>query len=301
MAHGLNQPLLATAANPVNCGYDGSTSACITTNTSKNAKLRVPVLGETPTALMASEFVGHSSYHSLQATFRRQISRVLTLQSAYTLSKAMNNNTVYNDQNRIELSNGRASFDRTHRLVTNFDYQLPSPQSGSGWKRGLWTGWSLAGIIVAQSGMPMTLTDPSGGTVYSRAGTSTITMCGQSTYADLITAGGTKDRLNQWINPSAICAAPALGADGSTGYGNSGVSIINGPGQVNTDFSFGKRSRVGGLREDASLIFRVEFYNALNSAQFSNPGTTLGTASFGVITQTSVAPRLIQFALKYMF
>ena len=32
-----------------------------------------------------------------------------------------------------------------------------------------------------------------------------------------------------------------------------------------------------------------------------NPGTTLGTASFGVITQTSVAPRLIQFGLKYLF
>ena len=87
----------------------------------------------------------------------------------------------------------------------------------------------------------------------------------------------------------------------TTGYGNAGVSIMNGPGQVNTDFSIGKRSRVGGLREDAQLAFRAEFYNALNRAQFANPGSTLGTASFGVITQTSVAPRLIQFGLKYQF
>ena len=76
---------------------------------------------------------------------------------------------------------------------------------------------------------------------------------------------------------------------------------MNGPGQVNTDFSLGKRSRVGGLREDAELAFRVEFYNALNHPQFANPGTTLGTASFGVITQSSVAPRLIQFGVKYLF
>jgi hypothetical protein len=76
---------------------------------------------------------------------------------------------------------------------------------------------------------------------------------------------------------------------------------MNGPGQVNTDFSLGKRSRVGGLREDAELAFRAEFYNALNSPQFTNPGTTLGTATFGVITSTSVAPRLIQFGLKYLF
>ena len=37
----------------------------------------------------------------------------------------------------------------------------------------------------------------------------------------------------------------------------------------------------------------------MNHPQFANPGTTFRTASFGVITQTAVAPRLIQFALKY--
>ena len=55
------------------------------------------------------------------------------------------------------------------------------------------------------------------------------------------------------------------------------------------------------LRENAQLAFRTEFYNALNHPQFANPGTTFGTATFGVITQTSVAPRLIQFGLKYIF
>ena len=46
---------------------------------------------------------------------------------------------------------------------------------------------------------------------------------------------------------------------------------------------------------------RLERYNALNHPQFANPGTSLNTAAFGVITQNSVAPRLIQFALKYLF
>jgi hypothetical protein len=301
MAHGLNQPRLASASTPVNCGYDGDKSHCITTNTSKNAKQRVAILGETPTALLTSDFVGESGYHSMQATFRTQISRALTLQSAYTLSKALNNLVVYNDQNRLDLANGRAGFDRTHRLISNFDYQLPEWHGTSRWKGGLWKGWSVAGIVIVQSGLPMTLTDPNGGAVFGRAGTSTITMCPQASYADLATSGGTRQRLGQWINSSAICAAPVVGSDGATGYGNAGVSVLNGPGQVNTDFSIGKRSRVGGLREDAELAFRVEFYNALNSAQFANPGTTLGTASFGVITQTSVAPRLIQLGLKYLF
>lgn len=301
MAHGLNQPLLASASSPLNCGYDGDPSHCITTNTSKNAKQRTPILGETPTALLSSEFAGRSWYQSLQATYRVQLARSLTFQAAYTWSKAMNDMTVYNDQNRLDLAKGRASFDRTHRLITNFDYQLPHPATLRGWRGTLTQGWSVAGIVVAQSGLPMTLTDPSGGAVYGRAGTSTITLCSGATYADLVTAGGLHERLGNWINTKAICAAPAAGSDGATGYGNSGQSLMNGPGQVNTDFSIGKRSRVGGLREDAELAFRVEFYNALNMAQFSNPGTALGTASFGVITQTSVAPRLIQFGLKYLF
>ena len=49
------------------------------------------------------------------------------------------------------------------------------------------------------------------------------------------------------------------------------------------------------------LAFRLEIYNALNHPQFSNPGTSLGTATFGVITQNTVAPRLIQLAVKYLF
>ena len=122
-----------------------------------------------------------------------------------------------------------------------------------------------------------------------------------ATYNDLKTSGNVGSRLNAWFNPSPICNAPVVGADGSTGYGNAGQSIIDGPGQFNTDFSIGKTSTVGGIREDAALAFRVEFYNALNHPNFGNPGTTSGTTNFGVINQTSVSPRLIQFGMKYVF
>ena len=67
--------------------------------------------------------------------------------------------------------------------------------------------------------------------------------------------------------------------------------------------------RVGGhLRrspiasERHTLQFRAEFFNALNHPQFNNPGAAVSTpTTFGVITGTSVNPRLIQFALKYAF
>jgi len=285
ISRGLNQPLLASAAQPVNG---------VTTNTSLNASLRVPIPGETPTALADNEFAGASSYHSLQTTLRSPVWHGLSFQGNYTYSRAMNNTSIDNDQNNLALDWARASFDRTHRSTVNFDYQLPLGGRLLG-------GWSLTGILIVQSGLPMTLTDPNGGSVYGKAATSTITLCPGATYASLITAGDSSARINNWIDSAAICGAPAIGSDGSTAYGTTGQSVMNGPGQFNTDFSLGKKTRVGGIREDAILAFRMEFYNALNHAQFANPGTALDSATFGVITQQSVAPRLIQFALKYLF
>jgi hypothetical protein len=278
-------------------------SGCVTTNTSGNASLRVPIVGETPTALVAHQNLGLSWYNSMQATFRKQVSRGLTFQLAYTFSKSETNTTVENDQTNLGLDWARTGFDRTHRLIANFNYDLPSLRT-NGLMGALLKGWSISGIVIIQSGSPMTLTDRSGGSVYGFAGASTITLCPGASYASLITSGRAESRLDHWFGANTtgiICPAPAIGTDGSTGYGNTGQSIINGPGQFNTDFSIGKTATVGGIRENAQLAFRVEFYNALNHPQFSNPGTTYGTANFGVITQTSVAPRLIQFGLKYGF
>ena len=291
LARGLNQPQLATAGAGVNCGYDGNPAHCITLNTAQNAGLRVPIMGETPTALVANEFTGASAYDSLQVTLRKQAAHALSFQTTYTYSRAATNTTIYNDPNNLALDWARSGFDRTHRFTANFDYQLPARLKG----------WTLAGIVIVQSGLPMTLTDPNGGGVYGHAAPSTVSLCPGASYGALATAGDTGSRLNQWIDTAAICAPAAIGSDGSTGYGNAGQSIMQGPGQFNTDFSLGRTFRVGGLREDAVLAFRTEFYNALNHPQFANPGTSFGTASFGVITQNSVAPRLIQFALKYLF
>jgi hypothetical protein len=297
----MNQPLLASPDRPVNCGYDGNPSDCITTNTALNARYRVPFMGETPSALMASRFTGRSSYHGFQSTLRKQLSHGISFQAAYTFSKAMSDGAIYNDLTDPARNWGRSSFDRTHRLIANFDARLPDIAARRGLASRLMNGWSATGIIIMQTGLPLTLTDPAGGGVYGRASTSTVTLCQGATIASLATTGSVQERLSRWINPSVLCSPAAIGADGSTGYGNTGVGIMNGPPQVNTDFSLGKRTVIGGLREDGELAFRVEFYNALNHAQFANPGSTLGTANFGVVTQTSVAPRLIQFGLKYLF
>jgi hypothetical protein len=107
--------------------------------------------------------------------------------------------------------------------------------------------------------------------------------------------------LTRFLNLAAFCAPPAVGTGGSAGIGPAGLGTALGPGQDNWDISLAKRRTVGGIREDATLQFRAEFFNAFNHPQFANPTTNVVSAAFGQITRSSVNPRLIQFALKYAF
>jgi hypothetical protein len=55
------------------------------------------------------------------------------------------------------------------------------------------------------------------------------------------------------------------------------------------------------VKEAQTVEFRTEFFNTFNHPQFLNPSANVALPSFGQITATSVNPRLIQFALKYLF
>ena len=87
-----------------------------------------------------------------------------------------------------------------------------------------------------------------------------------------------------------------------TAFGNSGVGIVFGPGQNNSDFAVLKRTPVKLLGEGGNIEFRTEFFNVFNHTQFANPSTSVNSlATFGVISNTSVNPRIMQFALKLNF
>jgi len=135
-------------------------------------------------------------------------------------------------------------------------------------------------------------------------GLSRAQFCPGMGHADVATSGSMQQRVTGYFNGAAFCTASAPQINGGTGFGNSGQGIILGPRQNNWDISVNKSTRVGGLNEKAVLEFRAEFFNAFNHPQFASPSSAaqdVGNARFGVITRTSVNPRLIQFALKYRF
>src|SRR4030095_13173630 len=112
--------------------------------------------------------------------------------------------------------------------------------------------------------------------------------------------------VKRFFNPAAFCPPTAIG--NGTDFGNTGVGIVRGPGQANFDFSISKETPIN---ENQKIQFRTEFFNLFNHPQFALTTGAAGinnqslyansAALFGVITGTSVNPRLIQFALRYQF
>ncbi len=311
-----NTALLASPSNPVNG---------ITTNTVANAGLRVPILGFGPSGLSSIESYGFSMYSGLQVTVKRQLSHGIQFQGAYTWGKDLTDvegvgfNSVFlggdgnsNDPNNRRQRWGPADFDRAQRFVLTYLWEIPHPSGNSFVNRKVLSGWLFSGVTTFQSGLPVTLTDPSGGSIFGGASNSRAQLCPGFTQAQVATSGGVEDRLNAYFNVAAICPAPIIG-DG-TGYGNTGRAAFRGPHQANFDTGLIKTTKVGGLSEAASLEFRADFFNAFNHPQFANPGSSfagftidpktnlpVANGSFGKIQATSVAPRLIQFGLKYTF
>jgi hypothetical protein len=104
-------------------------------------------------------------------------------------------------------------------------------------------------------------------------------------------AGGPFTGVCSGFNPQFI--------ETGTGFGNSAVGALWGPGQDNWDISIIKHTKI---TEGLTTEFRTEFYNVWNHAQFNPPVNNVAdTGTFGQIQNSSVPPRIMQFALKFLF
>ena len=250
----------------------------------------------------------HSSYNALQLRLEQRFSKGFTLLSSFSYEKSIDNGSgirqangdEYTPQNVYNLAaeRGLSAFNFGHRWVNSFLYELPvgkgKPVLGqaNAFVQGILGGWQVGGIFTWQGGFPLSAYCTSGSTYQN-----TDTPCRAD--ATGVGAGGTNPSPGQWFNPGAfvnrVTFVPGVGP---YTFGNSGRNVIVGPGIVELDASLQKSF---AIREKTHLDFRSEFFNVPNHPILGQPGTTVGTPTYGVIGGTALPSREIQFALKLRF
>jgi hypothetical protein len=308
----INQADLASASNPIR----GET-----TNTLTNLSLRVPYQGFSSSQMIQIESAGISKYNSLQAALNKRFDHGLQVQGSYTFSKDLTTDSftsssvgggqAVGNQNSPNSRYGPDDFIRPHRLVVNFSYELPHPRMESYALKQAFAGWTVAGVVQAQSGHLRSVTFNNGASVYGTI-VDRASLSGSCNPPQYVMPGATSGKIGNYINQKCFMAPPIIGDpefDPNTGtvhplgvgFGNSGVGILQGPGQFNSDLAILKRFSLSSNNDGRALEFRAEFFNAFNHPQFSDPDTEFTSPTFGHITATSVNPRIIQFALKFLF
>ncbi len=248
--------------------------------------------------------IGHSSYHSFQSKIEKRFSRGLTFTMAYTCSRLIDDaGAVFDaavlagpvtsfqvaDSFNRRLEKDVSTGNMPHIVSSGFIYELPFGRGRkkhlSGWCDRIAGGWQVAGIVRAQSGSPLAVTQATNLNGFAGFGIQRPNRLADPTLpAD-------QRRTGRWFNTAAFSQAAQFT------IGNSSRNPVVGPGYRTLDAMLGKTFR---LNERAGLEFRAEAFSATNTPPLGNPNTNFGNAAFGTIA-TALDPRVYEFVLKLHF
>jgi hypothetical protein len=346
----INQAALASPQSPIT---NAVTGAVITTNTEANASLRAPFQGVSISGFSRIDSRGESSYDSLQVGLVRRFTQHQQLLAAYTWAKSIDDasgmgggagvsglpnpsqlgdsSAVLGDHSDRGANRGVSDFNRTHRLVVSYVWDLPTYRFSRAFSpmRHFFSHWSVAGILTVMSGLPVDIVDTGAGSLYGLArGSSPLARpnlapgytCRSAT--DNVPAGYFFDPL-AFSSPVVLAGQPIPSSGGVATASSNGTDIgdvprncLTGPRQSNLDFAAVKSIAWG---ESRRVEFRAEFFNLFNHANLANPisnlnavissggsidpntGRIVQPGNFGRIISTSSNPRLVQLAIRVSF
>ena len=233
-------------------------------------------------------FAGWGRYHGVILGLQKRLSGGWSMNTNVTVSRCRNNGepgtditNVFPDPNDPSTNWGPCDVDRP--LIMNSSFTYLAPGFGEGFVNTLTSDWQFGTVFQARSGSPLT-----------PATTGNLSLTGLGNQRPFVVGDPDLDDRSAtvWFNTAAF--APNTAGT----WGDAERGFLRGPAYWNVDLALSRVVRFGGQQR---IELRAEAFNITNRVHLGNPNVTLGNANFGRIINTAADPRVLQFAVKYLF
>ena len=264
--------------------------------------------------------LAESNYSSGAVELSRHSGKGITFDASYTYTRDLSNaggatpnafavagGTYLTDRFHPRLDYGNVIYDRRHRFLVTYLYDLPFGK-GQPWLNagrmlnGVVGGWQLAGVTILQSGPFLTPYQAS----VDPANTNILTTVGQARPDQLqnVSVYAAQRTTTQWLNPNAFpyMNLQTVAGNGIGRFGNAAVGGVIGPGTANFSMSLMKNV---AFTEKSRFQFGVEGANVFNHRNYEPPNMQVDSAGFGSITALQTAegagPRSLELSGRVTF
>jgi hypothetical protein len=256
-----------------------------------------------------------ASYHSLQISAGRPLTKNLMLNGFYVWSHAIqsSNESAIGQMTAQDFANlweekGPMDADRRSIATISGMWKIDYYRGSNFFMKQVVNGWTLSPIYYLQSGSPFTVTTGANKNFDSANANRPNLVAGVSPFLDPHRSRA--DAAKAWFNTAAF-VANGPGVPGGIGPGGADGNVprgyLRGPGYRDLDLGFFRDIR---LTERITFQLRGEATNVLNMVSLNNPSGTSGppptvgaapsSSSFGRITAAS-SPRVMQVGGRLTF
>jgi len=264
--------------------------------------------------------LAESNYSSGAVEISRHSGKGITFDASYTYTRDLSNaggatpnafavagGSFLTDRFHPRLDYGNVIYDRRHRFLVTYLYDLPFGKNQR-WLNtgrmlnGVAGGWQLAGVTILQSGPFLTPYQQS----VDPANTNILTTVGQARPDQLqnMSPYAAQRTTTQWLNPNAF---PYLNLQTAAGngigrFGNAPVGGVVGPGTDNFSMSLMKNI---AFTEKSHFQIGLEGANVFNHRNYEPPNMQVDSSAFGSITALQTAegagPRSLEISGRITF
>jgi Carboxypeptidase regulatory-like domain len=243
-----------------------------------------------------------ASYHSLQISAHRPLTRNLMLNGFYVLSHSFQSSNesavglaTAQDFANLWEERGPTDNDRRHTASISGIWNLDYYKGSNSFMSQLANHWTVSSIVILYSGAPVNIVTGSNKNFDSANNNRPNLVPGQNAFLDphrSRTAAAA-----EWFNPAAFAPnGPGLGIGPYGADGNAPRDYLRAPGYRDVDLGIFRDISI----ERFTLQIRGEATNAFNLVSLNAPTANLASSINGHIT-SAASPRLIQVGARLTF